>query len=390
MPTVTFEDLVTPMTEEAILTGVALPLFQTAGFDTDTWGPTDEPYATVRVETLTLASLSTTITNTARMATNAAVGAWKTLRAKEVFGLDREAALPTVGTITLTDSSGSPQTFAAGDLIVVSSVDADVVFTVPGVTVPAGGSVAVTITAEQPGVSHNIDAANLQLATPVAGLALTATAALGWITQTGTDEESDDRLGARMQVALADLSETPSGEDAYRKWALESSSQINRVYVQTNATAVPPAKPVTVYLAGVTGPVPAAALAAAVAYIDERHVLGIEVEVVNAPAWTLYLRGEVRYQAAHTTAPATVLANLAKYVSGEPLLVRSTDASTLPGLGIYENPTLAQVAEVAMAVDGVTDVRLEDGAGVALPSGYAWPSSGVATLDTSLLVFTAV
>lgn len=367
------------------------------GFDfpTDAWGPTDEPYATIAVEAEVLSKMTTTAANTAKGGTLDGEGAWLTYKAKQDFGLDRKPAIATRGSITLTDSSAAPQTFAANALLFTSTDDADVLYSnSEPITVPASSTLVCTINAAQTGAKYNKQGSQLTFATPSPGLALTAAAGFAWITTTGADEESDPSMRLRCEGRWAELtSNGPS--DSYVKWALDSSSEINRVSVIEDATAVAPDPSVIVTLAGPTGPVTSGASTAANLYIQLRRPWGTVVAVNNSGSWSAAVRGTVKIKSAYGVAAYNkIVTQLSSWFAGNAIKLRDTDAVTLIGLGIGEAVKVSQLTEVIMSVDGVDDVTLTDGSGVALGTGAVLPpgiptSDAVAILTpitTSLLV----
>ncbi len=387
----TYADLVSPMTRDEIMEDVALPILKDADFPVDAWGDTDEPRATIEVEAEVLAGLSQTVANTAKGGTLDAEGDWLTIKAEQDFGLTRKAALPTVGTVTLTDTTASPQVFAEGALLFTSTDDPNIIYRNAAVTVPASSSIACTLTAEAVGTAYNKMGSTIALVTPLPGLSVTVAPSTTWITQTGADIESDGSLRARCTASHDE--KTGSGVAAYTKWALDSSSEINRVFVQEDPMAVPPAYAVSVYVAGPFGAPTAGALLAASTNVQARRPLGVYMQVVGATPWTCTVRGTVKIKAAlATTALAKIKSQLDRWFSGEAIKLRDSDSSTLEGLGIGASVLVSQLCEIIMAVEGVTDVTLTNGV-TAYATGDTIgspPGDGVAIVEHSLLTSLSV
>jgi uncharacterized phage protein gp47/JayE len=362
MATLTYADLIRPMTREQVFT-LAIPIFQAAGSPVDSWGAFDEPRATLEFIADAIADASEVQAQYARMgvlgtsAEDGATGDALTLKALDDFDEARKPAVQTRGTVTLTDTSGGGHSFADGALIFSSSADEDLVYrNVGAVVVPPSGSVAVTIGAESPGAAYNVSGNTIALATPVPGLALSVATALGWVTQTGVNEEDDESLRLRCRSKWSTLTTTGPSE-AYIKWALDSSDEITRARVQedpfADVTAGFPA--VTVIVASSSGPASPSALAAAVANVQLRRPLGSFVSVINATANPIDVRGQVKVKAAfRTAARAKALADLQAFFEA---------------LGLGEAVLVSQVVELLMAVPGVVDVTLTNGLGAPLATG---------------------
>lgn len=352
----TYEELKTAMTREEVLEQqlaiMALPDFN---LPTESWGPTDEPMATLAADADVLADLSVKVAGIAKSGVTAdARTDVLTIHAKDVFDEDRELGVNAIGTITLTESSGSPQSWAVGDLIVTSRVDPTIIFRNAAlVTLSASSSTTASIACDDVGTQGNVQAADLQLVTEVPGVALSAASGTGWITQTGTDDESDEKLIARCALKWATLVSTgPS--DAYKKWALDADATINRVGVTEDVAADQTAgdPSVTVYLATATGAPAAAVVTAVNTYVQERRPLGIIVAVYACGTTTFTLKGSVTVKASkRAAAESKINALLDAWFAGS-----STDVNgeTVDGLGLGARLPIAQLVEIVMSVSGVT------------------------------------
>ncbi len=371
---VLFADIVTPLTRDQVVT-VALGIFASAAFPTTAWGETDEPRGLIEYDAEVLAGLSQDIANVGLMGlTSTATGAGLTLHAKEFYQEQRKLAQQTVGAITLTESAGTPYPYAAGELVITTTADPDVIFrNVTAVTGNPNTAVTFSIAAEKPGAAYNVDASTLRMASPVPGLALSAASGGSWRTVDGADEEADESLRVRLTTKFATFAST-GPTDSYVKHALDSDPTITRVRVQEDPLAVPPAFAVTVIVASASGVPTAAALTAAVAAIQLRRPLGTLVQTIAAVAYVVSLRGTVRVRAAYRqSAEQQINASLAAYFSS---------------LAIGGQMFVSELIERVMAAGGVLNFTpmKADGVTPMLPgTDDVTPSlSGVATLSLSL------
>lgn len=373
---VTLSDLLVPLTREGVVR-TALGILSAAGFPTTSWGSTSIPRTLIEFFAEVVVDLSGTVTSIARMALlETAEGQALTLHAQDAYDETRKTAIATKGTRTLVESAGSPQSWGAGELVIVCSSDASLVYrNEAAVTLAANGSTAVTFAAESPGAKYNVDGSTVgSLATPVPGVAITATTGADWITQSGADEESDEALRIRCRAKWATLT-TTGPIDAYRKWALDASSEITRVRVQEDPLAVPPDPSVSVILASTTGAATSGAVTAANAAVQLRRPLGVNVEVVSAVAYPVTIGGVVKVRTAYRTA-------------AEPA-VRAALMAYFAGLDIGEAVYVSQIIEHVMAAPGVVTFAPKKGDGSSMVPGtddVLPAANGVATL-TDLITF---
>lgn len=392
MASISYADVITPLTIDQIRAQMIVVL--AAAFPeipVTAWGETDEPRATLEFEAEVFADLSQTISGIGRLAVlRASRGVGRTLVAKEWYGIDRDPAQILKGSVTLGDSTGSPQTFTDGQLLFVSSDDPDLVYKNVGtVTVPASGTAPCPITAESGGSKYNVQGSTLSLGTPLPGLSLTVSTGLAWVTSAGADEETDEELLVRCETKQAGQSVT-GPEDAYVSWVLDASAELNRVRVIEHPTALPPSPAVSVIVAGPAGAASSSARTAANTKVQQRRPTGTLVEVVSAGAYSFDLRGTVRVRtSARTAAEAEVKARLRKYFEGT---AQTINDELLEGLGIGEKVYLSQVIEIIHSVPGVLSVTLTDAGGTPIAPGTADVTpleTGVAVLN-NLLAFTNV
>lgn len=145
-------------------------------------------------------------------------------RHASIWGVERKAASPAVGNITVTGSNGSivpaDSTLARSDGAQYTT-DAEVTIT--------SGTVTIAVTAVEGGQAGNAAAASsLSFDTPIAGVSATATVDAGGLTG-GADIETDDDLRARL---LARIQAPPHGGALhdYVAWALEVAG-VTRAWV---------------------------------------------------------------------------------------------------------------------------------------------------------------
>ncbi|MEW5893390.1 MAG: baseplate J/gp47 family protein [Pseudomonadota bacterium] len=194
-------------------------------------------------------------------------------RHASIWGVERKAASPAVGNITVTGSNGA---IIPVDSTLARSDGAQ--YTTDAEATIAGGTATIAVTAVEGGQAGNASAASsLSFATPIAGVSVTATVDAGGLTG-GADIETDDDLRARL---LARIQAPPHGgaQHDYVAWALEVAG-VTRAWVY----------PAELGLGTVTvrfvrdddaSPIPDAGEVAAVqAYIDSVRPVTADVTVV--------------------------------------------------------------------------------------------------------------
>lgn len=361
-------------TDETLSTLVALAAV--AGFPAYSWQSGTVPRTFFELEALTYADLTQVIGAIASGGfVDYAEGPWLTLRAAQGYNLQRAPAVYTRGTFTLTDGGGiGPYDITADGQVVIQSggvryrsVSSDG-YVLP-LTLPASGTLTLVFEAEVPGIGGNLpDGAAFEMVTSLPGVTVAQFTPPGgtWITQQGSDEESDVALRQRCKDRWGELGYGAT-EAAYRFWAATASNEVTRVAV---AEAVGDGT-VSVYVAGAAGAISAPGLAAVEAYIDARRPQCVVPTAYNATQVTVALTGEVKVRAAQL-ATAQAAANVAL----------STLFSTIPiGGTVYRAPVEAAILG---ANPGVINVVLTTAAEVPLASNE------VAVVDTSGLTWTTV
>lgn len=261
-------------TDETLATLVALAAV--AGFPAYSWQSGTVPRTFFELESISYADLTQVIAAIASGGfVDYAEGPWLTLRAAQGYSVQRNPAVTTQGVIQLEDTGGiGPYDITDVGQIVIESggvryrVTSTADYTLP-LTLPLSGTVDVAFEAETPGAAANLpDGAEFTLVTSLPGVTATQVTPPGgtWISQQGTDEESDAALRLRCKARWGELGYGAT-EAAYRYWASTASAEVTRVGV-AEATGD---GTVAVYVAGNAGNVSPAALAAVQAYLDERR-----------------------------------------------------------------------------------------------------------------------
>jgi hypothetical protein len=250
-----------------------------------------------------------------------AAGSWLDLVAQNFYQLTRNASVATQGTVTLSDpQSAGPFTITAGQLWIADtpSLASSTPYrysNVAGGTLPKGGTLTLTVAAEQPGSVYNRPAGNLTtLLTSLPGV--TVSNASNWITVQGADPESDVALATRCQAQWSALGKGATAA-TYDLWARTASSEVTRTKVQQDGTV---AGQVDIYLAGAAGAVSAAAVTAVTNYIASRLPLCVVQSTAAATNLAATIAGTVYcFSASLTAAQAAVAANLTALIAATPV-----------------------------------------------------------------------
>lgn len=303
--TTSLADLLETPTAEDVKETV-LGILETVGFPTSSWKPTSVPIRLIDAFAEVAADVSLAVAAIARgVLLELAEGEWLTLRADDSYQVERQPAVATIGTITLTDGGGGPYVIAAGSLIAVSDTGQRYRNSTGG-TLALNGTLDLEFTAEAVGEAYNVAGSTVtELSTPLAGV--TISAASDWITTAGSDGESDDRLRERCRTKWATLA-TGSPAAAYVSWILDAAPNITKVSVRDDNPYGEASVQVT--CATATGPASVADVALAQAAVDAKRPIGSYVEAVSAATLTITVTGTVYVRAAQSMAAqaATVAA----------------------------------------------------------------------------------
>jgi phage-related baseplate assembly protein len=259
-PTIDFDDLVKPVTEQEIQSSLYTVL-GTLGLNTSTW----KTGAVVRTITTgfsiilsALSSLQALIAKSGYL--ELSEGDWLTVVAHYVYGVDRYPATLATGFVTLTNSAGGVYTFDPEDLIFLNPATGKTYRNTDPVSISSGSPTTpshtynVPIRAVESGsASTSIPGAISSMVTTVTGVSVSNPAAV-----VGQDAESDAALRARSSAKLGSLS--PMGPwDAYT-YAVRSATRPDGTNVGITRTRIEKDGygNVTVWIATATGAVPPA------------------------------------------------------------------------------------------------------------------------------------
>lgn len=257
-----------------------------------------------------------------------ATGSWCDLIGFGFYGLQRlgtgTLAGITNGVILLTDSAGAGPFVIAANAMGSSSTGGLLYFNTNGGTLPKGGTLQLTVTAQSPGSKYNV--ANGTIQTISSGILPGVTVnnpdpgTGSWITVQGTDAESDSAYMLRCSQRWSALG-TGSPASAYQLWttlaeaAAGHTTTVSKSLVQAD-TSVP--GQIDIYIAGSSGAVNTQAVTDATAYILQRQALTANVVVQSATNRVITVAGTVNYYLAKTTsviAQAAVQSALSAYIS---------------------------------------------------------------------------
>lgn len=281
-------ELVKPVSKDEQLTTL-LELATLAGFPATSWQSGSVPRTLLEVLAEQLATMSELIAAIAKGGLlDWAETDWLSLLTDSLFDVRRLAAVKTQGTGVLSCSAlAGPYTISVGQLVATNAAGKQF-RNITGGTLASGGTLELTFEAEVAGSVYNLGVNTLTiLLTPLAGVTIDnpVIVSLGtWITQSGTDEETDAQLRLRCRAKWATLG-TGSTVDAYVFWALTASPEVKRVLVREHDNAgVSTDGHVTLYLAGDAGPVDAGVVTTVSDYIAARRPLTATIHVLSAIA----------------------------------------------------------------------------------------------------------
>lgn len=285
MTTYTLDELTTPLTadevEEAIYAAI-----QARGAKTTSWKPGAVVRTIVAGASIALAAFSELQALIAKSGfLDFAEEDWLTFLADYVFGVERITGTFATGEVTLTNTSATPYSGGAGDLIVSNSTTDKAYRSTGSWSVAAGGTATVAIQAVEAGADSTSPAGDIDtLVTTLTGVTVSNAAAV-----VGTDEEEDAALRTRCLERTGPLS--PNGpSDAYGYIARNATdSSGNAIGVTRVSTQAVGDGSVNVWVASATGGItgtagnPATDLGAIAEEIYEQaEPLGIEAVVASA------------------------------------------------------------------------------------------------------------
>lgn len=283
-----YAELIQPVTEDEELTTL-LELATLAEFPATSWQSGSVPRTLLELAAKRGATLANLIREIALGGMlDEATGDWLTLLAASVFDVQRLPAVRTRGQVVLTClPTAGPYTIAVGQ-ITVADISGHLYTNTIGGTLAAGGTLTLTFEATIAGSDHNVgNNALTRMLTPLVGVTVNNPLIVGsttWITQNGTDVETDEQVRLRCKSKWATIG-TGATADTFRFWATTANPEVKRVNVLEHSNlGTPEDGHVTVYLAGDGGIVGPDALAAVQAYVAVRRPLCVTEHIENSTA----------------------------------------------------------------------------------------------------------
>ena len=310
--------LITPPTQAEIVSA-QLDLMSLAKLPTTSWAAGSVPLTLIEADAATVYDVGVNISRIAQggyltlapnLADSSGISPWLDLIAESDFSKTRKSAIVTQGTMVLTDAQGAgPFSISVAQLTVAAANGLQYI-NVTGGVLPMGGTLSLTFQGAIAGSSYNLPAGTTwTMLTPLPGVTLTNPDP-AWVTQQGSDLESDISLVSRCQAAWPGLGGGATNA-VYQAWAIESTVEVTRVLVAEN---VPSGGSVTIYCAGASGGSSIAECASVAAYIDPRRPLCSGVFVTPAVNNPITLSGTVYVRAASlASARAAFTTSLARY-----------------------------------------------------------------------------
>lgn len=270
-----------------------------------------------------------------------ASGDWLDLLATSHFGLARLEGTPTIGFVSLQNTSVSPRSFAAAELV-FATADGSKRFTNRApVSLLASQTIDVEVIASQTGAAYNV--ANNAITLIASGQpSLTVTnPPIGstWITSPGSDLETDERLRTRCNLQWSTRGNQT--ESQIKAWCYEAAPEVARVRVDNLGSGV-----LRVALATATSGATAGTVATVDAYLQTRRAMGTSIVTITAPQ-AFYTVTATVYRAA---GDATPLASLA--AEAESAVVAVVNAAPIGGT-VYGAAVLEALMSPAAAANAV-------------------------------------
>jgi uncharacterized phage protein gp47/JayE len=248
MPAVTFDELMVPITRDQFVESM-LQILADLGLPTTAWQEVSAVREIIYAAANSDAILSDSITPAARAGLlDYTEGDWLTLTASQVYGVARILATIATGDIMLTESDGTPHTFAAGDVRVLNEDTGKTYTNTEGGSLSANGTLTIAFAADEPGSGSDlVDGQTLSLITAIPGVAPS------WVADLlGQDQETDAALRDRCRDSMAAAS--PNGpRDAYDYFAKSTLRDDGTAIGVTRSKTVEANATVTVYVADADG-----------------------------------------------------------------------------------------------------------------------------------------
>jgi len=293
-------------------------------------------------------------------------GPWMDLLGQGFYGLPRQPAQVAKHVVRVTDTGGTgPQPITAGSSYFGTAGGLRFVAISSG-TLPLGGYLDVPVQAESPGAKYNVGIGAINvLLTPIPG-ATCANLDQGngsSITQQGLDAESDTAYQTRCLARWPSLG-LGANAQVYDLNAKAASVNVTRTRVVADSSV---AGQVDIYLAGNSGGVDGATVAAVQTYLNSRVPLCTTVLAASAANHTVAVTGTVYvYRGYLANAQQAVLDALNSLINGADIggtIYFSQIIGAIQGIqGVRDVVLTAPLADVVLAA---TQVAIPDLTGLA-------------------------
>lgn len=372
--TATYEELTSSLTEEQAQQ-IVLGLLQANKFPVTAWGEMSVPRRLVFLIASLYQDSRTHMSDLAKamiLDNPECAGTLLTFIAKAFYNRTRAAAVFTEGVFRLEDDGGAPYDIEPGQLQIRDTATGKVYTNTTGGTLAVGGTLNISVKADQPGSAYNIaqDSA-LELVTTLEGVNITNPdpGTGSWITTTGADEQTDAALKRACKAQWATLG--AGTEEAYVAWALEGAPTVTKIKVRANQPLGPGT--VQIVLATDSGTASSDEVSDADSIIQARRPAGLGpnlidptrngVDVVSATVVPVAWGGTVYVKSAYASSYSATLATYQSELQKEQEI----------GAAAYKT----QLIELAHTPAGVRNMTLSS------------PADDVAVTETQLVVYSA-
>ena len=362
--TIDVRTLFTSETAERIL-AKGLELAAALGLSVESWRVGDPTHTIFKFVATMLATRDSVVAEFISAGfLSSASGSWKTLLAKEVYGVTREEATYATPTVTLANGGGAVYNKAAGEVIVKASSTGVTFRSTEALALASGPGTSATIAlvADEAGSAGTVGVNAIdQVVSTMLGVSIASSTAA-----VGIDEQSDESLEVECLSTLGALSAN-GPPDAYNAVCLDSdltgTSDITRAVTTEDSSD----GTVTVYIAGASGAVGAAIVSAAQSAVElwatPATVTPTVISATNAAQ-------AVAYTISGDDIPATASADISALAAAH--------FAALPIGGYVSTSALIAVAHNYLIDEGASDVLVL----LTSPAGGALSAGQVATLGS--------
>lgn len=277
------DDLIKPVSSDEYMATLE-QILSTLGENPSKWRRGGVLRVLMRAQSMTFSGLTEIMVAVIRSGfLDLAEGAWLTLLARYVFGVERRAAQPASGKETFTNTGGgsfSPVDYPAGSVRIYSSRTGKKYFNAEPLSLGPLATATIGIVAVEIGAASNASAGDIdRLETSLLGVEVSNAESV-----VGLDEESDEELRSACRAKLASISGLgPRG--AYQ-WAVRQATRLDGAPTAINRVFVPEGSwnaVVDVILASPSGAPIAGDVTAATASIEAvARPSGIKVQAAPA------------------------------------------------------------------------------------------------------------